>query len=169
MVLPLSSSDPPHLLKPTRKIISFSRTHSNNSFGRSPSHSCNGLTFVRSKKPLSDLNAWGIGGPCNYFVQVFDQSQLATAIRYCREYSLRFMIIGKGSNCLFDNMGYDGCVILNWIDFLEKIRSVGYRVGRGYPFNRLGVQSATEGLSGLEFASGIPGTVGGAVALILLR
>lgn len=59
-------------------------------------------------------------------------------------------------------MTYDGCVILNRIDFLEKIETVGCRVGSGYPFNRLGVQSASEGLSGLEFASGAPGTVGGA-------
>lgn len=75
---------------------------------------------------------------------------------------MRFIIIGKGSNCLFDDMGYDGCVILNRIDFMENIEPGVYRVGSGYPFNRLGVQFANEGLSGLEFAAGIPGTVGGA-------
>lgn len=107
MSLPLLQSHALLLLKPTRKFISSSRIHSKNSYGRSPSHSCNGLTFVRNQKLLSDLSTWAIGGPCNYFVQVFDQTQLATAIRYCREYSLRFMIIGKRSNCLFDDMGYD--------------------------------------------------------------
>ncbi|XP_055805051.1 uncharacterized protein LOC129873889 isoform X2 [Solanum dulcamara] len=81
---------------------------------------------------------------------------------YCNEQSMRFMILGKGSNCLFDDMGFDGCVILNRIDFLEKIESGVYRVGSGYPFNRLGVVSANEGFSGLEFAAGVPGTVGGA-------
>ncbi|MCD7470966.1 hypothetical protein HAX54_011219 [Datura stramonium] len=63
---------------------------------------------------------------------------------------------------LFDDMGFDGCVILNRIEFLEKIEPEVYRVGSGYPFNRLGVGSANEGLSGLEFAAGVPGTVGGA-------
>ncbi|KAL3525467.1 hypothetical protein ACH5RR_013839 [Cinchona calisaya] len=162
MSSPLFQSRPLLLLKPTRKIFSLSHPQ-NNSLNRSPStHSRNGLTFLRHKKLLTDLSTWGIGGPCNHFVQVFEQTQLVSAIRYCKENSLRFMIIGKGSNCLFDDLGYDGCVILNRIEFLEKIEHGVYRVGSGYPFNRLGVQSATEGLSGLEFAAGIPGTVGGA-------
>nr|DAD44407.1 TPA_asm: hypothetical protein HUJ06_002637 [Nelumbo nucifera] len=55
-----------------------------------------------------------------------------------------------------------GCVILNRIDFLKRIEPSVYRVGSGYQFNRLGVQCTNEGFSGLEFASGIPGTVGGA-------
>lgn len=83
-------------------------------------------------------------------------------LRYCRERSERFLIVGKGSNCLFDDEGFDGCVILNRIDFLEKVEPGVYRVGSGYPFNRLGVQTASEGFTGLEFAGGVPGTVGGA-------
>lgn len=75
---------------------------------------------------------------------------------------MRFMIIGKGSNCLFDDLGYDGCVILNRIEFLERIEPCRYRVGSGSQFNRLGLRSVNEGFTGLEFAGGIPGTVGGA-------
>lgn len=71
-------------------------------------------------------------------------------------------MIGKGSNCLFDDSGFDGCVIQNSIVFLERIETGLYRAGSGYPFNRLGVQTANEGFAGLEFAGGIPGTVGGA-------
>lgn len=59
-------------------------------------------------------------------------------------------------------MGFDGCVILNRIEFLERIEPGLYRVGSGYPFNRLGMQTTNEGFTGLEFAGGIPGTVGGA-------
>lgn len=162
MSSPLPQFHPMFLLKPTRKIASLSRPQNNSLNGKPSTQSWNGLTFLRDKKLLSDLSTWGIGGPCNHFVQIFDQTQLLSAIRYCKEHSLRFMIVGKGSNCLFDDLGYDGCVILNRIEFLEKIEHGVYRVGSGYPFNRLGVQSATEGLSGLEFAAGIPGTVGGA-------
>lgn len=71
--------------------------------------------------------------------------------------------MGKGSNCLFDDQGFDGCVILNCIRFLEEIDDGLFRVGSGYPFNTLGVEMAKRGFSGLEFAGGIPGTVGGAV------
>ncbi|KAI3965911.1 hypothetical protein MKX01_010868 [Papaver californicum] len=115
----------------------------------SPSFISCGLRFVRGKKLLSELSTWRIGGPCNYFVQVSDQTQLLSAIRYCHESSIRFLIIGKGSNCLFDDSGFDGCVILNRIDFIEEIKSGIYSVGSGYPFNLLG------------FASGVPGSVGG--------
>ncbi|XP_010265115.1 PREDICTED: uncharacterized protein LOC104602937 isoform X2 [Nelumbo nucifera] len=82
--------------------------------------------------------------------------------RYCCERCIPFIIVGNGSNCLFDDSGFEGCVILNRIDFLERIEPGVYRVGSGYQFNRLGVQCTNEGFSGLEFASGIPGTVGGA-------
>ncbi|KAL8034487.1 hypothetical protein ABFS82_12G031800 [Erythranthe guttata] len=129
----------------------------------SPNRTQNRLHFVRGEKRLSDLSTWGIGGPCKLFVQVFDQRQLLTAIRYCNEQSMRYIVVGKGSNCLFDDLGFDGCVILNCIVFLEKIEPGLYRAGSGYPVNRLGFQTASEGFTGLEFAGGIPGTVGGAV------
>ncbi|XP_019052358.1 PREDICTED: uncharacterized protein LOC104591993 [Nelumbo nucifera] len=81
---------------------------------------------------------------------------------YCCERCIPFIIVGNGSNCLFDDSGFEGCVILNRIGFPERIEPDIYRVGSGYQFNRLGVQCTNEGFSGLEFASGIPGTVGGA-------
>ena len=77
-------------------------------------------------------------------------------------YSIPYVVIGKGSNCLFDDLGFDGCVILNRIEFLERIEPGVYRVGSGFHFNHLGVLSCNEGFTGLEFAGGIPGTVGGA-------
>jgi UDP-N-acetylmuramate dehydrogenase len=72
------------------------------------------------------------------------------------------LIVGKGSNCLFDDRGFDGLVILNKVDFCRWEGSE-VTVGSGYNFSLLGVQTARKGFSGLEFASGIPATVGGAV------
>lgn len=77
-------------------------------------------------------------------------------------HSIHFLVIGKGSKCLFDDRGFNGCIILNRIIFIEKTGLGTYRVGSGYPFNWLGIQCPKEGFSGLEFAGGIPGTVGGA-------
>lgn len=85
------------------------------------------------------------------------------ACRYCTCHNVRWFVVGKGSNCLFDDRGFDGCVILNRINFLEKLGTGRYRVGSGYAFNTLGVQCSRDGFSGLEFAGGIPGTVGGAI------
>ncbi|KAK9114989.1 hypothetical protein Syun_021786 [Stephania yunnanensis] len=87
--------------------------------------------------------------------------------RFCRDNSIGFVIVGKGSNCLFDDKGFHGRVILNRIDFVQNtddgLLGGCYRVGSGCPFNRFGIQSCIDGFSGLEFAGGIPGTVGGAV------
>ncbi|KAK2652238.1 hypothetical protein Ddye_012094 [Dipteronia dyeriana] len=152
MSFPPSSN--PHVLLPTRPTT---RTTSLSVFD-----DWNGLKFIRGKKMLKDLTTWGIGGPCNYFLQVSDQTQLVSAIRYCHEHSIRYIIIGKGSNCLFDDLGFDGCVILNRIEFLERKEAGMYKVGSGFRFNRLGIHCSNQGFSGLEFAGAIPATVGGA-------
>jgi UDP-N-acetylmuramate dehydrogenase len=84
-------------------------------------------------------------------------------LRFCAAEKLRFIVIGKGSNTLFDDRGFDGLVILNKIAFCHFLDGNQISVGAGYNFSLLGVQTARKKLSGLEFASGIPATVGGAV------
>ncbi|KAM0945835.1 putative UDP-N-acetylmuramate dehydrogenase [Dioscorea sansibarensis] len=119
---------------------------------------------VRGQKHLRELSSWGIGGPCSYFLEVSRPSHLVSAIRYCKARSMPFLIVGKGSNCLFEDRGFDGFVMLNRLEHsaVEVVEPGTYRVGSAFPFNRLGVRCSSEGFSGLEFAGGIPGTVGGA-------
>lgn len=83
--------------------------------------------------------------------------------RYCTNRDIKWFVVGKGSNCLFDDRGFDGCVILNQVNFLKNLSLGVYYVGSGYPFNQLGIQCSRAGFAGLEFAGGIPGTVGGAI------
>ncbi len=111
---------------------------------------------------LKDFTTFGIGGPAKYFIQVTTISQLQEVIRFCQEKSLRYFVLGKGSNSLFSDQGFDGVIILNKIHFIEETAGEFY-VGAGYSFSLLGSQTARKGWEGLEFASGIPGTVGGAV------
>jgi UDP-N-acetylmuramate dehydrogenase len=111
---------------------------------------------------LDELTTFGIGGEARLFVEVRTISELQEAILHCREQGLRFFSLGKGSNVLFDDRGFDGAVIHNKITFCEKSHGAWF-VGAGYSFSLLGVQTAREGWTGLEFASGIPGSVGGAV------
>lgn len=120
---------------------------------------------VRGQKHLRELSSWGIGGPCNYFLEASRPSHIVSAIRYCHAHSLPFLVLGRGSNCLFDDRGFSGLVVLNRLHDQSDVQVVEpgtYRVGSGYPFNRLGVRCSNDGFSGLEFAGGIPGTVGGA-------
>ncbi|KAM7279604.1 hypothetical protein ACFE04_006738 [Oxalis oulophora] len=149
----------PSISSNTKTHLSLSCTHSHYNNNH---NTYSGLKLERGNKLLKDLSTWGIGGPCNYFVQVFNQTQLLSALRYCHDHSIRYIIVGRGSNCLFDDLGFHGCVILNRMEFLERIEDGIYRVGSGFLFNQLGFLCCNEGFTGLEFAGGIPGTVGGA-------
>lgn len=116
----------------------------------------------QENKLLSAHTTFGIGGPARYFIEANSIEKLAQIIKYCHEKGLRYFLLGKGSNILFDDRGYNGVVILNKIMFCEEKQGEFY-VGAGYSFSLLGSQTARKGWAGLEFASGIPGSVGGAV------
>lgn len=113
---------------------------------------------IQHSRFLSEFSTFGIGGPIRAFVEVraFDEMREAFSLQ------MPTLVIGKGSNCLFSDRGFDGLVILNKIDFCNWHENEVY-VGAGYSFSLLGVQSARKNFSGLEFASGIPASVGGAV------
>lgn len=120
------------------------------------------LAQCEQNKPLSKFSTFGIGGPARYFLEVSNVEQLADAIYHCQQEKIPYIILGKGSNTLFDDRGFCGVVIFNKILGLKEEGNLVY-VGAGYSFSLLGVQMARKGWAGLEFASGIPGSVGGAV------
>lgn len=113
---------------------------------------------LQQNRFLSEFSTFGIGGPirCLLEVSTFEQMEEAFQLKMPR------LIIGKGSNCLFPDAGFDGLVIVNKIDFCHWGENQ-VSVGSGFSFSLLGAQSARKGFSGLEFASGIPATVGGAI------
>jgi UDP-N-acetylmuramate dehydrogenase len=114
-------------------------------------------------QPLSALTTLGIGGKAKYFISINQIEEMRQLIHFCHTEQLPYFILGKGSNCLFDDQGFDGLVISNRIDFIHYPAKDEVYVGAGYSFSLLGTQTARLGLSGLEFASGIPASVGGAV------
>ncbi len=117
---------------------------------------------LQSQRSLSEFSTYGIGGPIRFFAEISTIEEMEEAFRFAREKGCPWLIVGKGSNCLFPDAGFDGLVLLNKIDFCEW-GETEVHAGSGYNFSLLGVQTARKGLSGLEFASGIPATVGGAV------
>lgn len=118
---------------------------------------------LEQQRSLKDLTTFGIGGPAHYFIEVQDIPTMQLLLPFCQQHQLPFFILGKGSNSLFDDRGFAGVVIANRISFLHKLAEDTWHVGAGYSFSLLGSQTARQGWSGLEFASGIPGSVGGAV------
>lgn len=119
-------------------------------------------TDFQKNKALSELSTFRIGGVADYFIEVKEANTLSDVLQFCVKENIHYIVLGKGSNCIFEDEGFRGLVILNKIDFIEQIGNL-FRVGAGYNFSLLGTQSARSGFSGLEFASGIPATVGGAV------
>ncbi len=116
-------------------------------------------------RPLSDLSTFGIGGLARYYVEVRAVEDMQEVIRSCHERHLQVLVLGKGSNSLFDDRGFDGVVIRNKIDFLREKDLGVFSVGAGMSFALLGIKTARAGWAGLEFAAGIPATVGGAVVM----
>lgn len=111
---------------------------------------------------LKKLSTFGIGGFARYYLKAAQVEDIEQAIQWAIQNRIPYFILGNGSNCLFDDRGYNGLLIHNKIDFCEY-RETSILAGAGVRFSWLGVKTAQMGLSGLEFASGIPATVGGAV------
>jgi UDP-N-acetylmuramate dehydrogenase len=117
---------------------------------------------IEREKPLASLSTFGIGGNAKLYAEVRTIPQMQAILAYAFDKRIRYHILGKGSNTLFDDKGFCGLVIQNKIEFFEQKQNVFF-VGAGFSFALLGVRTAKQGWSGLEFASGIPASVGGAV------
>ncbi len=113
-------------------------------------------------RSLKEFSTFGVGGPIRLFTEAKSLAEMQEIFQWIRSEQIPFLILGKGSNCLFDDRGFEGLAILNKIDFCDW-KGSEVSVGSGYSFSLLGIQSARKGFSGLEFASGIPATVGGAI------
>ena len=112
---------------------------------------------------LSSHTTFRIGGDAWLFVSPADEDQLIGVISYLEKNGIRYFLLGKGSNVLFDDAGYDGAVVST--SKLDKISVCGNEITAqcGASFTYLASVAAENSLSGLEFAYGIPGSVGGAV------
>jgi UDP-N-acetylmuramate dehydrogenase len=121
------------------------------------------LNDCERQKPLSPLCTFGIGGTAAYYVAVDSATQMQQALELCRQQQLPYHILGRGSNSLFSDRGFNGVIIHNKITFMQELAAGVFHVGAGTSFAWLGIRSAKMGWSGLEFAAGIPGSVGGAI------
>lgn len=113
--------------------------------------------------PLSLHTTYKVGGVAKCFVYPQDTKKLIKLLKYIRKNNIKYKILGNGSNTLFSDREYDGIIIkLDRFDDIE-IEGTTVTVGAGYNLIKLASLAAKKSLAGLEFASGIPGTLGGAV------
>ncbi|MGI6128321.1 MAG: FAD-binding protein, partial [Planifilum sp.] len=123
-----------------------------------------GVKDVRINEPMSNHTTWRVGGPADLFIYPRSKRELERAMRIVHRHGLPWRVIGRGSNLLVRDGGIRGVVfkIGDGLDFLT-IDGTSVVAGGGCSLIKLSRQTAKQGLTGLEFAEGIPGTVGGAV------
>lgn len=117
-------------------------------------------------EPLRLHTSLRIGGPADVFVSPAGLEDLRTALRITHQHGVPVVILGNGTNVLVSDQGVRGCVIQIGRG-LGNIRNDESNIcaEAGVPLPKLAREAARLGLSGLEFAAGIPGTVGGAVVM----
>jgi UDP-N-acetylmuramate dehydrogenase len=121
---------------------------------------------LRENQPLARYTSARIGGSADALVDVGDAEELAAAAQYLWDAGLDFIVLGGGSNILVSDAGVHEIVILNQAD------SIRFAEGSGHPsvwaesgasLGAIARQAAAKGLGGLEWAAGIPGSIGGGV------
>jgi len=115
-------------------------------------------------EPMSAHTTFKIGGAADIMITVQSIDELKTALSACKDSDVPFMILGNGSNLLVSDDGIEGAVILLDGDFkANTVDGETVTAGAGAKLSKLCTVALDEELSGLEFAYGIPGSVGGAM------
>jgi UDP-N-acetylmuramate dehydrogenase len=111
---------------------------------------------------LKKYNTYGVGGNAKYFILAKEKKDLVDAFNFAREEDITFVVLGKGSNVVVSGRGYDGLVIVNDV---KNIKRSGDKVeiSAGSSIASVLKFSKEEGLTGLEFLAGVPGSLGGAI------
>ena len=114
-------------------------------------------------RPLAPLTSYQTGGPARYFISVESADELVRAVKGARRLRIPFFLMGSGSNLLVSDTGYNGLVIRVDIRMLRVTKQRFIECGAGEDLMALVDFATASSLTGLEFAAGIWGTVGGAV------
>ena len=121
---------------------------------------------VKTGESMSRHTTFRTGGPADYYAEPADAEELSAVIELCRREQIPYYILGNGSNLLVGDGGYHGVMIAmngpwSWIRQEEDT----IRAGAGTLLSAVARQALLSSLAGLEFASGIPGSLGGAVVM----
>ena len=123
-----------------------------------------GKDNVRINEPMKNHTTFKIGGPAQYYVTPESVTQIQEVVSLCRDMNIPLHVIGNGSNILVGDDGVDGVVLALFNTFSDyEIKDNVITAQAGMSLIKLAVIALREGLTGMEFASGIPGSVGGAV------
>ncbi|MFQ5651594.1 MAG: UDP-N-acetylmuramate dehydrogenase [bacterium] len=119
---------------------------------------------VLNNEPLARHCNWRVGGPADLFLRVHTAGELIAAVQAAQERTVPFTLLGFGANVLVSDKGVRGLVILNRAHRIDFLADAVIETDSGTNLAVLAKEAAKNGVGGLEFLVGIPGTVGAAVA-----
>ena len=123
----------------------------------------NGIGKYLENVSLKKFTTYKVGGDARIIVYPKDTKKLISLLKYVNSNNIQYKVLGNGSNTLFSSKEYNGVIIkLDCFDEVEILKNK-IKVGAGYNLMKLAAMAARKSLTGLEFASGIPGTIGGAI------
>lgn len=123
-----------------------------------------GEEHVQENVSLAGYTTFRIGGPADVLVQAGEEEQLEKVLAWCRESGRPWILLGRGSNVLVDDAGFRGTVILLDGTLAQiEVRGDQITAGAGASLARIARTALEHELTGVEYAAGIPGTLGGAV------
>ncbi len=124
-------------------------------------------SVVRRDEPLAKRTTLRVGGPADFYVEPADEADLAAVVSFCTEQALPFFILGRGSNLVVRDGGFRGVVISLSQPHFSRVEISGQHAqcGAGARLKAVSVEAKRNGLAGLEFLEGIPGSVGGALRM----
>jgi UDP-N-acetylmuramate dehydrogenase len=118
-------------------------------------------------EPMAKYSVMNVGGPADHLLIVRSEEQLEAAVRFLWKEKMPFLLLGSGSNTLISDSGIREVVVINEAKdiqfFDEDTQTPRVKAESGASFGNLARRTGSKGYSGLEWASSIPGTVGGAV------
>ena len=125
-----------------------------------------GKEYITFEEPMREHTTFRVGGNAEVFIAPDSIDKICRILDICREYRLPCHVIGNGSNLLVGDRGVRGVVLQIYKNFSDRsVQDTCIWVQAGALLAKTAVFAAEHGLTGLEFASGIPGTVGGAVTM----
>ena len=125
---------------------------------------------VKVAEPMARYTTMKIGGPAEYFIEAQTEGALAHLLPFLQRQGIPFCLLGNGSNVLISDRGVRGAVIhlvgeFKRVEWDDRGDTVGVQVGAACAVTQLVREAARKGYAGLEFAEGIPGSVGGALVM----
>ncbi|HEV2434785.1 MAG TPA: UDP-N-acetylmuramate dehydrogenase [Verrucomicrobiae bacterium] len=150
----------------TETILAMPAQNKNDLTGELAGH-VSRAAVVRRDEPMASHTLLRVGGPADVYVEPASEADVAGVLKFCGAHGVPLFVMGRGSNLLVRDGGFRGVIICLAHAHFDRIEVDGERLrcGAGAKLKNVAVEAKRNGLSGVEFLEGIPGSVGGALRM----